>query len=671
MSGQRIERLLERRVPARGASPGRPRPHDESARPRRRLHGRSCPRAARTVAASPAGSGVGSIGVGSGRHCACPPAAARTPASSSFRSATGVNAADRLVEVGRVRTPGRDRRVRWLRILRAARRRREVKVDTPYGAPSDSSSSPRSPAERSPSCRATAAATDPAAQDQLRANVWAMSSLGVKAVISPCAAGSLQLDVKPGEFVICDQFVDRTRGRNDTFYDGPIVTHCRRPSLDPVMRQLASETIRDHGIAPHEPDTVVVIQGPRFSTRSESKWFASRAGRSSHDPVPRGIPVPRARDTLVNIALIADYDAGVPRGPRRWSATAWRGLRRTRSRSRGGLDLNSTSRPFFDAHAHRQHSATVATAHDLSEDVPPVRDGAVGGGAWRARPDRLPIGVTHPDDPGRAAAGGSRARGASTRPATRASGAGTTSWASGDLTVPVVEGWTDRCRWPPARRSRIDASARSSLNVMNRHPAVARPDGRPRSRSRAAAGSSSGIGIGGAPEGARGVRHRRSRDAARARRAASRRPSRSSGRCGPAGRSRGESPFYPLVEAHARTRCPDPPPRIIIGGETRGRGAAGRPDRRRLDARSTTTSRRTCRSYLEALEAAGRRRADQLVLVGFQGDWLGDADLAESEWIREPAAARERWAAAGADGAIVLARTTADVDALVAAAERR
>ena len=74
--------------------------------------------------------------------------------------------------------------------------------------------------------------------------------------------------------------------------------------------------------------------------------------------------------------------------------------------------------------------------------------------------------------------------------------------------------------------------------------------------------------------------------------------------------------------------------------------------------------------YLEALEASGRRREDQRLYVGFQGDWLGDADIAESPWCRIPRATWERWREAGADGAIVLARTTADVDALVAATDR-
>jgi len=79
-----------------------------------------------------------------------------------------------------------------------------------------------------------------------RANVWAMRSLGVKAVISPCAAGSLQRAVAPGDFVVCDQFVDRTRGRQDTFFDGPIVSHVSAAEIyDPTLRAIAIDVIRE------------------------------------------------------------------------------------------------------------------------------------------------------------------------------------------------------------------------------------------------------------------------------------------------------------------------------------------------------------------------------------------------------------------------------------------
>jgi 5'-methylthioadenosine phosphorylase len=143
-----------------------------------------------------------------------------------------------------------------------------------------------------------------------------MRALGVQAVISPCAAGSLQLQVKPGDFVVCDQFVDRTRGRADTFYDGPIVTHLSSAeTYDPVLRGLAVQTIRDHGIEVHESGTMVVIQGPRFSTKAESKWFSDAGwqviGMTGY---PEAWLCRELGMAVVNIALITDYDAGVHEG---------------------------------------------------------------------------------------------------------------------------------------------------------------------------------------------------------------------------------------------------------------------------------------------------------------------------------------------------------------------
>jgi len=143
-----------------------------------------------------------------------------------------------------------------------------------------------------------------------------MRSLGVKAVISPCAAGSLQLHVKPGDFVVSDQFVDRTSGRAQTFYDGPIVTHLSSAeTYDPVLRQLAIETIRDHDIEVHETGTVVVIEGPRFSTKAESKWFSDAGWEVINmTQFPEAWLCRELGMAVVNIALITDYDAGVHEG---------------------------------------------------------------------------------------------------------------------------------------------------------------------------------------------------------------------------------------------------------------------------------------------------------------------------------------------------------------------
>ncbi|MFI5200576.1 MAG: MTAP family purine nucleoside phosphorylase, partial [Candidatus Limnocylindrales bacterium] len=149
-----------------------------------------------------------------------------------------------------------------------------------------------------------------------RANVWAMKALGVKAVISPCAAGSLQAAVEPGHFVVCDQFVDRTSGRADTFFDGPIVSHVSSAEIyDPELRRIAIEVIREHGITVHERGTVVVIQGPRFSTRSESKWFSDAGWEVINmTQYPEAYLCRELGMAVVNISLITDYDAGVLEG---------------------------------------------------------------------------------------------------------------------------------------------------------------------------------------------------------------------------------------------------------------------------------------------------------------------------------------------------------------------
>ena len=194
---------------------------------------------------------------------------------------------------------------------------REVKVDTPYGPPSDSITL-ATVYDRKVAFlpRHGRSHSIPPHKINFRANVWAMRSLGVRAVISPCAAGSLQKHVEPGSFVVCDQFVDRTSGRIDTFYDGPIVTHLSpAETYDPVLRRIAIETIREHAIVCHEKGTVVVIQGPRFSTKSESKWFTEAGWEVINmTQYPEAYLCRELGMAVVNISLITDYDVGVVSG---------------------------------------------------------------------------------------------------------------------------------------------------------------------------------------------------------------------------------------------------------------------------------------------------------------------------------------------------------------------
>jgi len=200
----------------------------------------------------------------------------------------------------------------------------EAKVDTPYGPPSDSVFLATVAGRKVAFLpRHGRRHTLPPHMINYRANVWAMRSLGCQAIISPCAAGSLQPDVEPGHFVVCDQFVDRTTGRKDTFYNGPIVTHVSAADIySPVLRKLAAEVIREHGIHCHETGTVVVIQGPRFSSKSESKWFHDQGWEVINmTQYPEAYLCHELGMAVLNISLITDYDSGVFTGTEAVTAT--------------------------------------------------------------------------------------------------------------------------------------------------------------------------------------------------------------------------------------------------------------------------------------------------------------------------------------------------------------
>ena len=191
---------------------------------------------------------------------------------------------------------------------------REIKVDTPYGAPSDAIFLATVAGRKVAFLpRHGRSHTIPPHLINYRANVWAMRSIGCKAIISPCAAGSLQRHVEPMHFVVCDQFVDRTNGRKDTFFEGPVVTHVSpAETYDPILRAAAIEAIRENGITVHETGTVVVINGPRFSTKAESKWFHDAGWEVINmTQYPEAYLCRELGMGVVNISLITDYDSGV------------------------------------------------------------------------------------------------------------------------------------------------------------------------------------------------------------------------------------------------------------------------------------------------------------------------------------------------------------------------
>jgi 5'-methylthioadenosine phosphorylase len=136
----------------------------------------------------------------------------------------------------------------------------------------------------------------------------------VTRIIAPTAAGSLQAAVRPGDFVVCDQFVDRTHGRSDSFYaDGPSVAHVSAADpYCPVMRELAIEVGRERGVTVHDSGTVVVIQGPRFSSRAESRWYSSMGWEVINmTQYPEVILARELELCYANISLITDYDVGL------------------------------------------------------------------------------------------------------------------------------------------------------------------------------------------------------------------------------------------------------------------------------------------------------------------------------------------------------------------------
>ena len=188
---------------------------------------------------------------------------------------------------------------------------REVEVDTPYGKPS-------APVAIGNVGGRTVAFLPrhvphhdfPAHKVNYRANMWALRSLGVRQVLAPCAVGGLQVEYGPGTFVVPDQLVDRTTARIQTYYDAGA---CHISFADPYCSRLRGHLL--NGLAGHDPvdgGAMVVIEGPRFSTRAESRWYAAQGwavvGMTSH---PEAVLARELALCYATIALVTDHDAGV------------------------------------------------------------------------------------------------------------------------------------------------------------------------------------------------------------------------------------------------------------------------------------------------------------------------------------------------------------------------
>jgi len=194
----------------------------------------------------------------------------------------------------------------------------EIEIETPYGPPSGSIAlaevGGRSVAflpRHGPNHEVSAPFVN------YRANVWAMHELGVKRIIGPSAVGSLKPDLHPGDLVICDQFFDRTTGRADTYYPGPDVVHVSAADpYCPELRELSGRIAEQQSLRFQPSGTVVVVQGPRFSTRAESRWYA----RMGWDIVgmtqyPEVILARELEMCYLNLSLVTDFDAGLEAAP--------------------------------------------------------------------------------------------------------------------------------------------------------------------------------------------------------------------------------------------------------------------------------------------------------------------------------------------------------------------
>jgi 5'-methylthioadenosine phosphorylase len=189
---------------------------------------------------------------------------------------------------------------------------REIAVTTPYGPPSDPlmvgdvggrrvAFLPRHGRDH----------RFPPHRINYRANMWALRSVGVRQVLAPCAVGGLRPDLGPGTLVVPDQLVDRTSGRVHTYYDEGAVHVSMAEPYCPDGRTAVLEVARGSRWSPVEDGTLVVIEGPRFSTRAESRWFSGNGwtvvGMTGY---PEAVMAREMALCYTAICLVTDLDAG-------------------------------------------------------------------------------------------------------------------------------------------------------------------------------------------------------------------------------------------------------------------------------------------------------------------------------------------------------------------------
>jgi 5'-methylthioadenosine phosphorylase len=192
----------------------------------------------------------------------------------------------------------------------------ELVVETPYGLPSDSimvgtigrrgvAFLPRHGRDH----------RFPPHRINYRANMWALRAIGVRQVVAPSAVGGLRADLGPGTLVVPDQLVDRTAGRIQTFYDDGAVHVSMADPYCPIGRSVALTAARTARWSPLDGGTLVVIDGPRFSTRAESRWYAANGwvvvGMTGH---PEAVLARELALCYTSVTLVTDLDAGLEHG---------------------------------------------------------------------------------------------------------------------------------------------------------------------------------------------------------------------------------------------------------------------------------------------------------------------------------------------------------------------
>ncbi|MEV0277781.1 S-methyl-5'-thioadenosine phosphorylase [Streptomyces sp. NPDC050610] len=201
----------------------------------------------------------------------------------------------------------------------------EITVETPYGPPSDSlflgdiagrkvAFLPRHGREHHL----------PPHRINYRANLWALRSVGARQVLGPCAVGGLRPEYGPGTLLIPDQLVDRTQARTQTYYDGEPLADGTAPNVVhlsfadpycPAGRQAAIAAARGRSWEPVDGGTLCVIEGPRFSTRAESRWYAGQGwsvvGMTGH---PEAVLARELELCYTSLTLVTDLDAGAETG---------------------------------------------------------------------------------------------------------------------------------------------------------------------------------------------------------------------------------------------------------------------------------------------------------------------------------------------------------------------